>query len=251
MRLLVVDDDVSFVTFVCRALEKQSVEVEVALTGTDAVRRLQSKRFAGVLLDLSLPDMHGLDVLRTMRRRGDLTPVVVLTGAGTVVGAVEAMKLGALDLLEKPVHPDGLSTVVHSLRSSTQAGRLAEDQPVGRLAAAMLAVARHVDDVPTVREWCTLIGRSESSLYALCEISGVPAKAALDLARLLRANRCSKSGDRLEGLTSADPRTVERLLRRAGLTEALVDGLSLTDLLARQQLVVNDSLLRRLGDLEI
>jgi len=117
VRLLVVDDDVSFVTFVGTALEKLGVAADVALTGNDAGLRLKKEAFGGVLLDLNLPDMPGLDVLRTIRHGGDLTPVVVLTGAGTVATAVEAMKLGVVDFLEKPVRLAKLTTVVDSLRS--------------------------------------------------------------------------------------------------------------------------------------
>jgi len=111
----------------------------------------------------------------------------------------------------------------------------------------VISVVKHVADVPTVREWGTLIGRSESSLYTLCEINGVAAKAILDLARLLRVNKYSKSSNRLDGLASADPRTVERLLRRAGLTEGVVHDHSVTDLLARQRLIGDDRLLRRIA----
>jgi len=68
VRLLVVDDVVSFVTFVCTALEKLGVAADVALTGNDAGLRLKKEAFGGVLLDLNLPDLLGLDVLRTMRR---------------------------------------------------------------------------------------------------------------------------------------------------------------------------------------
>ena len=68
VRLLVVDDDVSFVTFVGTALEKLGVAADVALTGNDAGLRLKKEAFGGVLLDLNLPDSLGLDVLRTMRR---------------------------------------------------------------------------------------------------------------------------------------------------------------------------------------
>lgn len=126
VRLLVVDDDVSFVTFVCTALEKLGVAADVALSGNDAERRLESAHFAGVLLDLKLPDVPGLEVLRGLRNRGDLTPVVVLTGAGTVMDAVEAMKLGALEFLEKPVRMAELTSAVQLLLS---AGSPAARQP--------------------------------------------------------------------------------------------------------------------------
>ena len=115
--ILVVDDDVSFVTFVCTALDKRGVRTEVAFTGADAMRYLGHHESSGVLLDLKLPDMDGLEVLREIRERGDLVPVVVLTGAGTVSAAVEAMKLGAVDFVEKPLRLAALTQAVMALHS--------------------------------------------------------------------------------------------------------------------------------------
>lgn len=224
---------------------------DVALTGSCAERRLKSERFAGVLLDLNLPDQRGVDVLRVIRNRGDLTPVVVLTGAGTIPAVVEAMKLGVLELLEKPVRLAQLETVVQLLAFTAAQRPSGQDQPVDRLVIAVMTVVRNGVDVATVREWAALIGRSESSLYALCEAAGVPAKAVLDLARLLRVNRSFKFDDRFDGLSSADPRTVHRLLQRAGLTEVAVQRHSASELLARQKLMTDAALLRRIASANV
>lgn len=121
-RVLVVDDDLSFVTFVCAALEKLNVRPEVSPTGSDAVRQLASGRWSGVLLDLRLPDIDGLEILRSLRQRGDFVPVVVLTGAGSIPAAVEATKLGAVDFLEKPVRLPVLARAVEQLLTSASHG---------------------------------------------------------------------------------------------------------------------------------
>ena len=95
-RVLLVDDDPVFVGFVCAKESQLGVSLDVSAAGRDALSRIESSMWAGVLLDLDLPDVSGLDVLRTMRAKKRLVPVVVLTGAADVATAVEAMKLGAL-----------------------------------------------------------------------------------------------------------------------------------------------------------
>jgi FixJ family two-component response regulator len=116
----VVDDDLSFVTIVCAALDRLGVRSDVAFTGADALRYLGHREASGVLLDLRLPDMDGLDVLREVRQRDNLVPVVVLTGAGIVPAAVEAMKLGAVDFVEKPLPLPALTQAVLALHSPTR-----------------------------------------------------------------------------------------------------------------------------------
>jgi len=114
-RVLVVDDDPTFATFVCTIVEREGVRPEVSPTGADAVRRLARGEFAGVLLDLKLPDIDGLTVLGQVRQMGSRVPVIVLTGAANVPAVVRAMKLGALDLLEKPMSVPTLSKAIQAL----------------------------------------------------------------------------------------------------------------------------------------
>jgi DNA-binding NtrC family response regulator len=107
-RILVVEDRESLRRMLARALQQEGYEVETAAGGGPALALLRGRPFDLVLTDLMLPDLSGLEVLRASREAQPRTPVVVMTGFGTVASAVEAMKLGAQDFLEKPVELDDL-----------------------------------------------------------------------------------------------------------------------------------------------
>ena len=94
-----------------------------------------------VLLDINLPGMSGLDFLRLVQDRDDAPAVVVLTGAGDVPTAVEAMRLGALDFLEKPYLPTALLDAVE--KAARHAGRRRASHSAGREAAARLRQLSH------------------------------------------------------------------------------------------------------------
>jgi two-component system, LuxR family, response regulator FixJ len=94
-----------------------------------------------VLLDIQLPGMSGLDVLKLLQDREDAPAVVVLTGAGDVPTAVEAMRLGAFDFIEKPYLPTALLDSVD--KAARLAGRRRATQAAGREAAARLRQLSH------------------------------------------------------------------------------------------------------------
>ena len=94
-----------------------------------------------VLLDIRLPGISGLDLLKLLQKREDAPAVVVLTGAADIPTAVEAMRLGALDFIEKPYQPNALlDTVGKALR---EAERLRASKAEGRAAAERLRQLSH------------------------------------------------------------------------------------------------------------
>ncbi|HVR08086.1 MAG TPA: sigma-54 dependent transcriptional regulator, partial [Thermoanaerobaculia bacterium] len=118
-RILLVEDRDSLRRLLARALADDGYEVAASATGGDAVRLLGERPFDLVLTDLKLPDLSGLEVLAASRQAQPRVPVLVLTGFGTVGAAVEAMKLGAYDFLEKPLELPDLSRLVgRALRES-------------------------------------------------------------------------------------------------------------------------------------
>ena len=111
-RLLIVEDRDSLRRMLERALGQEGYEVAAAADGRAGIRLVAEQPFDLVLTDLKLPDVSGLEVLAASRSAQPRVPVVVLTGYGTVGSAVEAMKLGAYDFLEKPLEIDDLSRLI-------------------------------------------------------------------------------------------------------------------------------------------
>jgi DNA-binding NtrC family response regulator len=111
--ILVVDDDPGFRSLLQTILAGEGYTVSVAGTIADAILACGHRQFHLIVSDLKLPDGDGLAVLRWVKEHTPATPVVMITGFGTVASAVEAMKLGAEDYLGKPLtSPDELRLLV-------------------------------------------------------------------------------------------------------------------------------------------
>jgi DNA-binding NtrC family response regulator len=101
-RVLVVDDDETFRRVLAGELERLALDVVCAGSGEAALQRVASSAPDIVLLDLRLPGMGGLDVLRAIRERSPSTDVIMLTGHGSIDTAIESMRMGAFDFVAKP-----------------------------------------------------------------------------------------------------------------------------------------------------
>lgn len=110
-RVLVVDDDPTVRRAVRLVLDSEFETVETGC-GIEALRLVRAGRFATVLLDVLLPDVDGLEVLRRLRQADTAPPVVVVTGVTVLRTAVEAMKLGAVDYVSKPFGVEDLLVAV-------------------------------------------------------------------------------------------------------------------------------------------
>ncbi len=118
MRILLVEDHVELSHWVSKALRDARLTVECATTGTDADALLHTQDYALVILDLTLPRMDGLDVLRRLRARGGArgkTPVLILTARGGLEERVQGLNLGADDYLAKPFELAELEARVKAL----------------------------------------------------------------------------------------------------------------------------------------
>jgi len=107
-RILVVDDGQTVLDSSRLVLEGEGHEVELAACGAQALALVRSRSWDLVLSDLKLPDLSGLDLLRLIRGDANPVPFVVVTGFGSSRAAVEAIKLGASDLVEKPMFAGAL-----------------------------------------------------------------------------------------------------------------------------------------------
>lgn len=111
-RILIIDDEPNARLNFRLALEVEGYHVTEALSGAAALEKLSAEQFDLALLDLRMPGVGGLQLLEQMRAGGILTPVIIITAYGSVPDAVHAMKLGAIDFLEKPLRPVDLRRLV-------------------------------------------------------------------------------------------------------------------------------------------
>ncbi|MGD8370199.1 MAG: response regulator [Syntrophobacterales bacterium] len=102
-RVLLVDDEEEFVSALSERLMLRGIEVESALNGEEALARLVEKEFEVVILDVMMPGLGGLEVLRQIKSTYPDTQVILLTGHGSTREGIEGMRLGAFDYLIKPV----------------------------------------------------------------------------------------------------------------------------------------------------
>jgi DNA-binding NtrC family response regulator len=116
-QILVVDDEAGCREGLRRLLEAWGYEAETAASGEEALARMKTGRSSAVITDLVMPGIDGLEFIR--RIQGEFpVPVIVLTGQGTIEQAVEAIRLGAQDILEKPVEPEKLKILLEKLAVS-------------------------------------------------------------------------------------------------------------------------------------
>lgn len=118
--VLLVEDDPRIASFVTRALSARSLTVEWVDTGGAALTRIEAGGVATVVLDLGLPDMDGLDVLRTLRSQGSELPVVVVTARNDPADRSTSESLGVRHYLRKPFP---LAELLAAVTAATVPGR--------------------------------------------------------------------------------------------------------------------------------
>lgn len=115
MRLLLVEDNVALADELLADLTRQGYAVDWLADGRDALVQGATEPYDLVVLDLGLPGMPGLDVLRQWRGDGLATPVLVLTARGSWAERIDGLKAGADDYLSKPFHPEELALRIQAL----------------------------------------------------------------------------------------------------------------------------------------
>lgn len=107
-KILLVDDEEEFCDILSERLGNRGMKVNTANSGEDAVARVEDQNFDAIIVDLAMPGIDGLETLRQIKEKRPDLEIIMLTGHATVQNSIEAMKLGAEDLLEKPVDLDTL-----------------------------------------------------------------------------------------------------------------------------------------------
>ncbi len=103
--ILIVDDEKNIRLTLSQSLEPLGIPLHTAVNGEEAMQWLQKQGFLLVLLDLKMPGENGMDTLRHIKLQWPKTQVIIITAHGTIEIAVEAMRLGAVDFIQKPFSP--------------------------------------------------------------------------------------------------------------------------------------------------
>ena len=111
-KILVIDDEESIRWVLGKCLEKAGYEVEYGENGSEGIDKALSGSFSSIILDITMPDMTGFDVLKEIRTEGIDSPVIIITAQNTVKNAIEAMKQGAYDYIAKPFDLDEIRITV-------------------------------------------------------------------------------------------------------------------------------------------
>lgn len=110
--ILIVDDEKNIRLTLSQALEALDIEIHAAVNGEEALGMLAESSYSLILLDLKMPGMDGMDVLRKVREEHPDIKVIIITAHGSIDAATEAMKLGAADFVQKPFAPKEIRTLV-------------------------------------------------------------------------------------------------------------------------------------------
>jgi DNA-binding NtrC family response regulator len=117
-KVLIVDDEQEFLSIMAERMQNRGMEVVTATSAAEALRKLEEESFDAVLLDLMMPEMGGIEALQVMRKKQPEVQVIFITGHPSVSKGVEAMKLGAMDFLSKPVDLTELTEKIKQAKDS-------------------------------------------------------------------------------------------------------------------------------------
>jgi ActR/RegA family two-component response regulator len=226
--VLLIDDDPDTLMTCSDILRRAGFGVVSAHSGHLGLSLAKTLHPDVILADLRLPDISGIDILRQLKDEHLETAFVIVTGWGTVSSAADAMRLGAVDYIEKPLIGDDLVRVVE--KALVTKGRLGpalagdsdklkddhvESHAAARWAHAVLLVIDCPNDPKTLVGWSRCIGASVGTIRNWCRTAGVSSKGSLNFARLLRAVILHQTqGKRPEDLLDVvDKRTLHSLLQ--------------------------------------
>jgi len=184
--IMVIDDEQGILDVVGRFAQRAGFEAITCSSGRDAIAQLQLRRADLVMVDLRMPDVGGLDVLRAIREIDPRCQAVLMTGYASVDTAVDAIKLGAMDYLSKPIDFQRLEHLLASVRDDLERRR------------SLLSIE---SDVARRLEFCGMIGRGP----AMQELFGMIRRLAPHVRSAL-----------ITGETGTGKELVARALHRTG-----------------------------------
>lgn len=140
--ILVVDDEKNILLTMYHSLETLDIPVQTAVNGEEALQKLQENSFSLVFLDLKMPGMDGMEVLHHIKDGWPKIRVIIITAHGTIESAVEAMKLGAVDFIQKPFSPKE----IRDLTNQVLAREALDEESMTDYRSLIELTKRHISD---------------------------------------------------------------------------------------------------------
>jgi DNA-binding NtrC family response regulator len=114
-KVLIIDDEPEFTEALAERMKNRGMDVSTSSSAIEGLKNVEDKSFDVVVLDLQMPEMDGIETLKALKKKKPELQVILLTGHATVEKGIEAMKLGAMDLLEKPAD---LATLTEKIKKA-------------------------------------------------------------------------------------------------------------------------------------
>lgn len=164
INILIAEDDQPLRQSLAKALTHQGYAIQEASNGPEAVHKIQEESFQLVLADLSLPDVPGIEILEKAKQKDPNTQVIMMTGAGNIANAVDSMRRGASDFLQKPIEWD---TLLASIGRALDRNELQHMVAVYR-ASQYITRSQPLDDLlPSIARLCRPLLNADDILIAL------------------------------------------------------------------------------------
>jgi len=117
-KVLLVDDEPEFTRILSQRMESRGLDVDTASSGTEALEKAGATPYDAIILDLLMPGMDGIETLKHLLHDNPDLQVILLTGYATVQKGIEAIKLGAMDFLEKPAQMQDLIDKIEQAKAN-------------------------------------------------------------------------------------------------------------------------------------
>ena len=134
-KVLLVDDELDFLEAMSERMTARGMEVTTASSAKKAIEIIEKISFDAIILDFQMPEMDGMEALRTIKAKRPESQIILLTGYATLEKGVEAMKIGATDFIEKPADLEALADKIKKAKAERML--IADKQQADKVLAAI------------------------------------------------------------------------------------------------------------------
>ena len=117
-KILLVDDEKDFIEALGERMENRGMNVSTTTSAKDAIKMVEEETYDAIVLDLQMPEMDGIEALKAIKKINPDMQVILLTGHATVEKGIEVMKLGAMDLIEKPADIEAITEKIKKAQAN-------------------------------------------------------------------------------------------------------------------------------------